>query len=179
MMSIDHLSNEIFHDIFDYLDGCEIFLAFSNLNQRFHRLLNSSSLMIKIRFNIETVELYNDVCREVVLSNKQQISTIQLVMLPHLHLFLSSLTIDSSFNHLETLNIQQILPNILKSLLPKLVSLPRLSSLTIYTWNAFENLNEIYQSIFALPMLKYSQFALKTDDCPLTLFNSFEEESIE
>jgi hypothetical protein len=169
MTSIEDISNELFHEIFDYLDGCEIFLAFSNLNQRFHRLLNSSSLPLKIRFNVTTVELYNDVCREVVLFNKQQISAIQLAMLPHVRPFLSSLIIDSSFNRLEALNIQQILPDLLKPLLIKLASLPRLSLLTIYTWNRFKNLNEIYRLIFALPMLKYYEFALITDDCPVTL----------
>ncbi len=76
MMFIEHLSNELFHDIFDYLDGCEIFLAFSNLNQRFQQLLYCSSLLLKIQFNITTVELYNDTCRKIVLLNKQQIFSI-------------------------------------------------------------------------------------------------------
>jgi hypothetical protein len=169
MMSIEDLSNEIFYEIFDYLDGSQIFLAFSNLNQRFHRLINSSSLPLKIRFNVTTVELYNDVCREIVLSNKQQISTVQVAMLPHVRPFLSSLVIDSSFNRLEVLNIQKILPHLLKPLLVKLASLLRLSSLTIYTWNGFQNLNEIYRLMFALPMLKYNEFALITDDCSVTL----------
>jgi hypothetical protein len=168
-MSIENLSNELFHDIFDYLDGCEIFLAFSNLNQRFHQLLNSSSLLLKIKFNIKTVELYNDICRQIILHNKQQISTIKLVMLPHVHSFISSLTIDPSFNRLEAINIQKILPDLLKPLLIKLAYLPRLSFLTIYTWNAFKNLNEIYQLIFALPMLKYNQFILLEEDCSTTL----------
>jgi hypothetical protein len=80
MTSIENLSNELFHDIFDYLDGCEIFLTFSNFNQRFHQLLNSLSLLLKIKFNIRTVELYNDIGRQIVLLNKQQISAIQLAI---------------------------------------------------------------------------------------------------
>jgi hypothetical protein len=87
MTSIENLSNELFHDIFDYLEACEIFFAFSNLNQRFHQLLNSSSLLLKIKFNITTVELYNDICRQIVLLNQQQIFSIQLVMLPHINRF--------------------------------------------------------------------------------------------
>lgn len=101
---IESLSNELFHDIFDYLDVCEIFFAFSNLNQRFHQLLNSSSHLLKIRCFKEVVELYNDVCRDVVLSNKQQIYAIKLAMLPHIRPFLSSLMIDSSYSRLEALN---------------------------------------------------------------------------
>jgi hypothetical protein len=90
-------------------------------------------------------------------------------MLPHVQPFLSSLVIDSSFNRLEALNLQQILPDLLKPLLIKLASLPRLSLLTIHTWNRFKNLNEIYRLIFALPMLKHNEFALITDDCSVTL----------
>jgi hypothetical protein len=51
MTSIENLSNEFFYEIFDYLDGCDIYEGFSNLNSRFQRLFNSSSLLFKIKFD--------------------------------------------------------------------------------------------------------------------------------
>ena len=33
--SIENFSNEIFYEIFDYLDGCRLYQAFANLNFRF------------------------------------------------------------------------------------------------------------------------------------------------
>jgi hypothetical protein len=36
--SIENLSNEFFHEIFDYLDGWDIYKAFLNLNYRFQHL---------------------------------------------------------------------------------------------------------------------------------------------
>ncbi|CAF0770894.1 unnamed protein product [Rotaria sp. Silwood1] len=47
---LEYLSNEIFYEIFDYLNGCEIVETFSNLNSRFKQLLYSSSLLIKTHF---------------------------------------------------------------------------------------------------------------------------------
>ncbi|CAF3058682.1 unnamed protein product [Rotaria sp. Silwood2] len=49
--SIENLSNDLFYEIFDYLDGIDIFQAFSNLNYRFQELLNSSSILFKIKFH--------------------------------------------------------------------------------------------------------------------------------
>ncbi|CAF4272690.1 unnamed protein product [Adineta steineri] len=32
---IENLANELFHEIFDYFDGCELYNTFSNLNIHF------------------------------------------------------------------------------------------------------------------------------------------------
>jgi len=90
-------------------------------------------------------------------------------MLPHINRFFSSLTIDSSFNRLESINIQQIETDLLIPFLTNLASLPRLFSLTIYVRNVFKNLNKIYRLIFALPMLKFHEVAFIDDNPPSTL----------
>ncbi len=54
--SIENLSNELFYEIFDYLDGIDIYEAFSNLNYRFQQLLTSSSILFKIDLNDITSE---------------------------------------------------------------------------------------------------------------------------
>ncbi|CAF4109825.1 unnamed protein product [Rotaria sp. Silwood2] len=48
--SVEDLSNEIYYEIFEYLDGVEIVKAFSKLNSRFQQLLRPSSLLIKTDF---------------------------------------------------------------------------------------------------------------------------------
>ncbi|UJR19309.1 hypothetical protein I4U23_022438 [Adineta vaga] len=46
--TIKHLSNEIFYEIFEYIDAYVIFHAFSKLNNRFQLLLNSSLTRLKL-----------------------------------------------------------------------------------------------------------------------------------
>ena len=41
---LESLSNEIFYEIFEYLDGCDLIQAFSQLNQRFEDLIQHPSL---------------------------------------------------------------------------------------------------------------------------------------
>ena len=45
---LEDLSNEMFYEIFDYLEGGDLYQAFSNLNYCFHQLLHSPSLRWKI-----------------------------------------------------------------------------------------------------------------------------------
>jgi hypothetical protein len=56
---IEHLSNEFFYEIFDYLDAWDIYAAFSNLNYRFQQLLLNSSILYKIKLIDRTMS--NDV----------------------------------------------------------------------------------------------------------------------
>jgi hypothetical protein len=60
-----------------------------------------------------------------------------------------SLNINSSFNHLESLVFHSIEPDILTSLLPKLVHFPRLFSLTIDTQRTLNDLTDVYRSILS------------------------------
>jgi hypothetical protein len=49
--TIENFTNEFFYKVFDYLDGCDIYQAFANLNRRFEQLLNSSSVVFKINLD--------------------------------------------------------------------------------------------------------------------------------
>jgi hypothetical protein len=48
MACIENLLDEVFHEIFNYLDDCHIYEAFSNFNHRFEQLLHSPLLLYKI-----------------------------------------------------------------------------------------------------------------------------------
>ncbi|CAF1040311.1 unnamed protein product [Adineta steineri] len=54
MNCLENLSNEFFSEIFDYINGCDIYRAFSNVNYRFEQLLNSSHILFKIKIDYST-----------------------------------------------------------------------------------------------------------------------------
>jgi hypothetical protein len=91
---IEDLSNEIFYKIFEYLDGCEIYKIFSNVNYRFEQLLNSSSFSFKIEFNCSTSnEFYINICKQ------HQILSFHVWSPLRKNDIFFSISIDSSFNH--------------------------------------------------------------------------------
>ena len=150
------MSNEIFYEIFDYLDGWNIHQIFSNLNYRFHELVNSSSLLFKITFYRSILKKS---CQQILLKKNQILSIHFLSSVHH------QLNIDSSFTRLESLTFDFIQPNILTSLLSKLTHLPRLFSLTIDTNKTVHDLSNIYRLIFHLSKLRYIRFfAMESTD---------------
>ncbi|CAF1363935.1 unnamed protein product [Rotaria sordida] len=164
--SIENFSNEFFYEIFDYLDACEIYYAFSNLNYRFQQLINSSSLLLKLTFNYSQLqEIFMNNYQQILHFNKNQIFSIHLWISENTNQIISSFTIDSSFNCLESLIFDSIEPDILISLLPKLICLPRLFSLIIDTCSIEKDLGDIYRLIFNLPKLKYIKYtAIESND---------------
>ncbi|CAF5122985.1 unnamed protein product, partial [Rotaria sp. Silwood1] len=154
---IEDFSNEIFYEIFEYLDGFKTFKAFSNLNHRFTQLLNSSSFL----FNLDLlcsklIELNMNIYEQLLLNNKHQILSFRICLPREKCEFFSSLSIDSSFNHLESVFLNSFSPAILMSLLTNLSCLPRLFSLTIDTELLSTDLSEAYRLILVLPKLKYA-----------------------
>ncbi len=150
------MPNEFFYEIFDYLDGYHIYNSFSNLNHRFQQLLNSSSLLFKIKFDKSTSE---EIIKPIILRNRHKILSIHLLKFYRDNETVSSLNIDSSFIHLQSLVMNSLGPEIIRLLFPQFVCLPRLFSLSIHTWYTFKDLSDIYQLIFQLPKLKYMNFA--------------------
>src|SRR3984957_2459804 len=94
---IENLSNELFYEIFDYLDGLDIHIAFSNLNYRFEQLLKCSSIRFKINLDhLTTKEIFLTNYNEI----KHQIYSIYF-QLPksYINQLLTLFTIDSSFKN--------------------------------------------------------------------------------
>jgi hypothetical protein len=158
------LSDDVFYEIFDYLDGCHIYEAFSNLNHRFEQLLNSSLLLYKIDIDdTQLEELKNNQYKSISLLNKQQIFSIEFYLTDRdKHLF-SWFIIDSLLHRLESFVVRWIDSDVVIPLLINLASLPRLVSLTIGTQYTHAIINDIYRLIFALPTLKYNNFS--TTEC--------------
>jgi hypothetical protein len=162
--SIENLSNEIFYEIFEYLDFSDTYHAFSNLNSRFHQLIMSSSLLVNFfvpnrpKFDMEYY------CEHIIITNRHRIIALRNLTSPLIEKLLTQCFIDESFSRLENLTFYRVLIKEISPILPYLNLLPRLSSLTI-SINQFEDpdldridLNGIYEMVFDLPVLKYFDF---------------------
>ncbi|UJR12324.1 hypothetical protein I4U23_016501 [Adineta vaga] len=150
--SIEDFPNELFYEIFNYLDGCQIHQTFSYLNSRFQQLINSSSFQLKMKFWSNTLD--DDCLNEIFCFNKQQIYSLNL------NESFSLNPIDSLFICLESLRISSINSKKLLLFLSNLQSLPRLNSLTIEILHCNINYPEIYYEIFTLRTLKHFKLSI-------------------
>ena len=70
---------KFFYEIFEYLYDSEVYEAFSNLNYRFEKLINSSSLLFKFTHNNPRPgEIFINTCKKIIRFNRQQILSIHL-----------------------------------------------------------------------------------------------------
>ena len=159
--SIETVSNEIFYEIFDYLDGREICQAFSSLNSRFHQILDSASLLLKTTISAYPGDIPMKNSEQMMRLHKEQILSIDLFH-PDQSELISSWTPDSTFTRLESLFLYLHKPAMLDSFLPHLTTLPGLFSLTIETQYLLNDFAGVYQVVFTLPTLVY--FKLSIDD---------------
>ncbi|CAF1169773.1 unnamed protein product [Rotaria sordida] len=154
---IENLSNEIFYEIFDYLDGYNIYKAFSNLNIRFENLLINPLLPMKIEISSETK--LDSRYKQFLRSNKHHIISFDFDSQSKFDQFMNLFTIDKLFPRLESFILNSISTYKLFILLFYLKSLSNLSSLSICLKNCSCNIGDIYQMIFHLP-LKYFRVAV-------------------
>jgi hypothetical protein len=162
-ISIEHFSNELFYEIFDYLDGYDIYQAFANLNSRFQYLITSSSLPLKIKFHSEVKTELTHYYENIIIPNRHRILSLDLSTNSFIKNFFAHCIIDSSFDRLESIVLSRI--SIARSviLLFYLKSLPRLFSLTMDIDSEENNdLNDIYRMIFSLSSLKYTKLSLSS-----------------
>ena len=103
MTSMENLSNELFYEIFDYLNGIDIHNAFLNLNHRFQQLLNSSFLLYKIQLDSPSDEFYTNINKQIIFPNRHQIFSIHSLLTQLNDEIILSYNIDSSFIRLESL----------------------------------------------------------------------------
>ena len=108
---IENLSNEIFYEVFDYLDGLDIYIAFSNLNDRFQQLITCSSIQYKINLNfLTTKQIFFDTSKEI----KNQIYSLNFQLVKtSMNDLLTLFTIDCcySYNNLQSISIEDIEKN--------------------------------------------------------------------
>ncbi|CAF1238528.1 unnamed protein product [Adineta steineri] len=165
---IEELPNELFYEIFEYLDGCDIYKAFSKLNARFHHLINNSPIPLKIQVAFksesESESELKYYCKNVILPNRNRIVSLYLTRDFFIDEFFQYCIIDASFTSLEFIDLIDISSAKLLVLLSYLKSLPRLFSLSAHVDKQGPlYFNDTYRIILSLPFLKYNKLALQTN----------------
>jgi hypothetical protein len=77
--TLEDLSNEIFHEIFDYFDGGEMVKIFSNLNSRFEQLVCASSVLIKTHFYLFHYEEMMNMNHEFEITSTKLCSKLKIL----------------------------------------------------------------------------------------------------
>ena len=169
--SLENLSNELFYEIFDYLDGMHLYQAFSNLNHHFQRLITAPFVLFKIRHSKLSQQSSSlPYWKQMMNFNKHQIYSIELEGSSFNQEFFTSVFLfDSLFDHLEFLYLWSFDSSILMSILATLPSLPRLFALYASVDDDSLNLADLYRLIFKLPVLKYYKFYTSELGLPVSL----------
>ncbi len=163
----EHLSNEIFYEIFEYLDFYYIYKAFSNLNQRFQNLLNDSKLPINVDSSPISKSNFQDYFKYIIVPNMHRIRSLRLSFL-----FSMNMRNVSKFTRLETLVLDDFESSYLNDL-HYLNTLPRLFSLVIFNDDYVYDQDEVYHQIFHLSALKYCKISLGEKERPVSNSLSF------
>ncbi|CAF1407883.1 unnamed protein product [Adineta steineri] len=159
------LFNELIYEIFDLLDFHHVYQAFYSLNARFHNLIGNSTVPIEVNLSSISKSTFQRYNKDIILPNKLRIHSLHLSN-PCLYDDISSpIHILSQFLRLETLSLGNIELKHLEDLLPTLVSLPCLSSLSITSINIIRDRTPIYYQIIRLPALKYCSLSFKRSLC--------------
>jgi hypothetical protein len=174
---LENLSNELFYEIFEYLDDYDVYNVFSNLNIRFQNMVLYSSMPIKINLCAKSESTLEYRCRHFIIPNKHRILSLHLRDESLINQFYKHCLIDSSFNRLESIVLSGLTDHQLLRMLFYLNSLPRLLSLTIQMEeDYYYNLDDIYRLIFSLPSLRYNKLSLSScDDVDIALPNIINE----
>ncbi|CAF0742588.1 unnamed protein product [Adineta ricciae] len=162
---LEDLSNELLYELFDYFDICCVYETFAYLNKRFYQLIHCSSLPIAFNFSLLSKKTFQHRCTHIVRPNKHRLVHLRLQNHLLIENFFTIVPLDSTFLRLETLILNDVRSDNLQTVLRSLISLPRLSSLTLSMADAIKSRYFIYLSIITLPVLKY--FKLLADVWPL------------
>lgn len=155
---LEAFSSEIFYEIFEFVDAYHIYKACNNLNTKFQNLIISSAIPIQINFLSLSKPSFQSYYTEYIIPNKHRIRLLHLSNPFIIDLFSSSTANISEYMQLQKLILNDTSPNCLMDLLNSILLLPNLSSLSIHICHNPNKMN-IYDQIFALPVLKYCKIS--------------------
>ncbi|CAF5126517.1 unnamed protein product, partial [Rotaria sp. Silwood1] len=75
---LEDSANEILYEIFEYLDGYDIYKGFYNLNNRFQNLAINSNILTKINISTISKTNFEDYYHNILIPNQSQITFLRL-----------------------------------------------------------------------------------------------------
>ncbi|CAF1120141.1 unnamed protein product [Rotaria sordida] len=146
----EDLSNDLIYEIFEFLNGYDLYEAFSNLNSRFENLLIHSILPLKIDTSLMSKSTFQRYYNDIIKRNKHRFKLICLSN-PFIVSFMFKSRILSKFDQLETLIINNLKSKDVENILKRLFVLPRLFSLSIILDDYMRDTTVFYRLVFSLP----------------------------
>ena len=108
---LEYLSNELFYEIFEYLDSIDVYQAFFNLNSHFNNLLDKSPIPLKMKLNSAMKTELSYHCDTVIKSNKHRILSLSFENNLVIEDFFTRCSIDSIFTRLKSVVFNGIFYN--------------------------------------------------------------------
>ncbi|CAF1344047.1 unnamed protein product [Adineta ricciae] len=160
---------ETFLEIFEYLDGYDLYYIFAKLNTRFHNLFYDRNLLLKIQLRTGSHVFMNSYFNYLLYPNHDRLLSLKIPDVEPSDLLLRAIYSGIFFNRLESLMICNIPTDTQTHILRILASLPRLFSLTIHN-DIYKNCKELFHYIYYLPTLKSLKISVQGRRHLLTLF---------
>lgn len=175
---LEEFPNELFYEIFGYLDSNDIYIGFNDLNQRFQNLVHICVFPLKINLSIISKSNFEKLNHQLLIPNRHRIQTLQISNPVFIDSIFSPPKIAAQFLQLETLVLNDVKPAKFRYVLHHLASLKNLLSLTIISK---ESLGNICKDVFSLPKLKYCKLSSSKLFINVDLFSTtkFHRSSIE
>ncbi|CAF3283472.1 unnamed protein product [Rotaria sp. Silwood2] len=167
--TMEDLANEIFYEIFEYLDLYDIYKGFYNLNIRFRNLTIHANVLTKINPSIMSNSNFEDYYQNIIKPNQQQINFLRLTNPFAINIIFSSSRTILNFYSLETLILDNLHNKKFEQFFDYFIRLPNLHSLNISLNECIKSLYILFCQIFRLPKLKYCkiEYYIENEKKPL------------
>ncbi|CAF4243208.1 unnamed protein product, partial [Rotaria sordida] len=179
---LEHVPNEIFFEIFEYMEFYEVYYGFYHLNKRFKNLIMDSKFLSKINIPYISKLNFELFYQNIIIKNEHHIKILILSNIFINDIILSSFDFSLKFINLKILIINHINENIFDKIFDELKCLYGLNSLTIKFNESIENLNKIFSKIISLSKLKYFKIKYQTindQNQSINYFNKYNYSKIE
>ncbi|CAM4969866.1 unnamed protein product [Rotaria socialis] len=169
---LEDLANEIFYDIFEYLDMYHIYKGFFNLNRRFENLIINSNFLHQTNISMIPKNDLEDFHINVIIPNRHRINSLRLSNPFVTPIIFSSPRILLQFIHLKQLVLDNIQMKYLRKIFDCLMHspLPKLYSLSISIIDCIESLDILFVDLFNLSTLKYCKLKYETKTYEISSF---------
>lgn len=163
---LEDLPPELFLEIFQYLDMLDIHKGFFNLNTYLQNILFDSTFLWRVNISLMSKSNFEQLNRQLLIPNRHRIQTLNISNPCFADSIFSPVTVVKCFEQLETLIFNNVKPKYFPNILRRLAYLRNLSKLIIISKIYLEN---IYETVFSLPKLKY--FKIKLPSLSIGDFN--------